>query len=79
MNFQQHRATLVEHYMVLAMTEGWGQYTRERLKELEALDPRLYGGLRAEVKRAIDSLGPPSSLPPSLLTTESPTPATNTP
>jgi len=39
-NFANLRGNLLQHYIRLAQLPGWGQYTRERLKEL-ARDPQF--------------------------------------
>jgi hypothetical protein len=34
--------SLLDHYILLAQTEGWGQYTRERLKQMAKDCPEMY-------------------------------------
>jgi hypothetical protein len=55
-----HR-NLLEHYVRLAQTQGWGQYTRERLKVV-AREPG-FENFPELVRQALAALSAPSSSP----------------
>lgn len=57
---EQHQK-LLQHYIRLAQTEGWGQYTRERLQQL-AREP-MYANFPTLVTQALAVSPPQSSLP----------------
>jgi hypothetical protein len=48
------RQALIEHYENLAMTKGWLEYTRYRVKELEICQSGLWSGIGQQIKERID-------------------------
>lgn len=60
-NFTDQHQHLLAHYIQLAQTEGWGLYTRERLKVL-AREP-MYADFPALVSQAL-AVSPLPSLSP---------------
>jgi hypothetical protein len=54
--FTNTRQALIEHYANLAMTKGWLEYTRCRVKELEACQSELWLGIGQQIKQRIDQL-----------------------
>jgi hypothetical protein len=54
--FEQMSKDTIDHYAKLAMTPGWIDYTRHRVKEMVADKSGLWKDLPMQIKQRIDEL-----------------------
>ena len=56
MNFAEHQARVLAHYVALAAHPGWRQYTWARVQQMASECPELYSALPADLTKAMKQL-----------------------